>query len=110
MIFNVSIDAADYFGRKTLFLKKKQNKTLLVFAQILFSKKNKNILFFFCENLIFEEPKSETHIITEFVFTNQDEEDFGSMDLVGKIHVANCNTRVKVHLKGELMDVQNEVI
>ena len=38
---------------------------------------------------IFEEPKSEIHIIKEFVFTNQNEEDFGSMDLVGKIHVAN---------------------
>ena len=38
---------------------------------------------------IFEEPKPGSHKIKKFVFTNQDEEAFGSKDLKGKIHVAN---------------------
>ena len=38
---------------------------------------------------IFEEPKPGSHKIKKFVFTNQNEEAFGSGDLEGKIHVAN---------------------
>ena len=38
---------------------------------------------------IFEEPKPDSHKIEKFVFTNQNEEAFGSKDLEGKIHVAN---------------------
>ena len=38
---------------------------------------------------IFEKPKKDSHAINGFVFTNQNNEDFGSKDLIGKIHVAN---------------------
>ena len=38
---------------------------------------------------IFEKPKKDSHTINSFVFTNQNNEDFGSKDLIGKIHVAN---------------------
>ena len=38
---------------------------------------------------IFEKPKKDSHTINGFVFTNQNNEDFGSKDLIGKIHVAN---------------------
>ena len=38
---------------------------------------------------IFEEPKPDSHKIEKFVFTNQNEEAFGSKNLEGKIHVAN---------------------
>ena len=38
---------------------------------------------------IFEKPKKDSHTISGFVFTNQNNEDFGSKDLIGKIHVAN---------------------
>ena len=38
---------------------------------------------------IFEKPKKDSHTINSFVFTNQKNEDFGSKDLIGKIHVAN---------------------
>ena len=38
---------------------------------------------------IFEKPKKDSHTINSFVFTNQKNEDFGSKDLIGKIHIAN---------------------
>ena len=38
---------------------------------------------------IFEKPKKDSHTINSFVFTNQNNESFGSKDLIGKIHVAN---------------------
>tara|TARA_B100000989_G_scaffold49086_1_gene32192 strand:- start:1932 stop:2555 length:624 start_codon:yes stop_codon:yes gene_type:complete len=38
---------------------------------------------------VFEKPKKDSHTINSFVFTNHNNKDFGTKDLVGKIHVAN---------------------
>ena len=72
-------------------MKKFFNLFLLAYFFITCSKQKEALPFYNSPDFtpIFEKPKKDSHTINSFVFTNQNNEDFGSKDLIGKIHVAN---------------------